>query len=90
MVRVRRKVLWTSDEEDGEAVEQERSNEDGEGAILSLDIGSGEKVDTRREREYRTENEVTERSLDQFLTDDHQVRTVHPDLKKEALAILST
>lgn len=89
MVRVKRKVLWTSDEEDGEAVEQERSNEEGEGAILSLglDTGSGEKVDTR---EYRTEHEVTERSLDQFLTDDHQVRTVHPDLKKEALAILST
>jgi len=91
IVRVKRKVLWTLDEETGEAaVEQEQINKEEEGAILDSDTDSKKymAVDTRLEGGYRKHMEVTE-SVDQFFID-HQARAVHPGLKKEALAILST
>ena len=96
VVRVKRKVLWTSEKG---VMEPEPRDENEEETILDLDMESAEDatkymaVDTRSEREHMTEHvEITERDLDQFFTDppiDHQTQEVHSDLKKEALTILS-
>ena len=96
VVRVKRRVLWTSDEG---VVEQEPSAESEEEATLDSDMESTEDVmnymavDTRSGRGYEKEHaEVTEKHLDQFFIDvpiDRQARVVHSDLKKEALAVLS-
>lgn len=96
VVRVKRKVLWSFDEEAGGA-EQEQSDKKEEGAILDLDMNSTEDVakrttiDTRAGRGHMTEHVAPH--LDQFFIDlpeDHRARVVHPDLKKEAWAIFST
>jgi len=93
-VRVRRKVLFTLKEG---VVEQKPSNKEEE-AIQASDMKSAEEatkymaVDTRSKKGMNELVEVTGKNLDQFFVDlpiDHQSRVVHPDLKKEALAILS-
>ena len=86
VVTVKRNLLWTSDDQVGEAVAQEPSGEE-DGSILKSDISSTEDiaVDTRPD-------DVQISKMDQFFIDlpiDHQARA-HPDLKKEALAIFST
>lgn len=97
VVRVKRKVLWTFDEEAEGAVGQEQSDKKKEGAILDSnmkDVTECTTADTSREGEHRSEHEeFPERELDQFFIDlpiDHQARMVHPDLRKEALAVFST
>ena len=86
VIRVKRKVLWPFDEQDKKE----------ESAILGSDMKSAKHVttvNTRPRRGYWTENvEVIERDLDQFfvdLPDDSRTSEVHPDLRKEALAIFS-
>lgn len=88
VVRIKRKLLWPSDD----AGEMQESD-DGEGnMVLDSDMAVKKQMTvTRPERQHRTK--ISERALDQFFIDlpnDHQTREVHPDLKKEALAIFST
>ena len=94
VVRVERKVLWTSDEE---VVEQGPSDENEEEAILDSDMESAEDagkytaVDTTSESGLTEHVKITEGDMDQFFIDlpIDQTRVVNSDLKKEALTILS-
>jgi len=88
IVSVKRKVLWSFDEEAGGAVQEQSEKE--EGAIMKSteDVTKYTTIDTRPKRGYWTEHVA----LDQYFIDipeDHQSRVVHTDLKKEALAIFS-
>ena len=90
VVRIKNKVLWTSDEG---VVEQEPSDENEEETILDSDMESAEDLMNYTavvKRGYKTKHvDVTEQDLDQFFTDFPTDRAVHSDLKKEALAALS-
>ena len=90
IIKVKRKVLWSFDEEAGGAVQEQSEKE--EGAIMKSteDVTKYTTIDTRPKRGYRTEHVAPH--LNQYFIDipeDHQSRVVHPDLKKEALAIFS-
>ena len=90
VVKIKRKVLWTSDEG---VVEQKPGDENEEETILDSEMESAEDatkymaVDSRLDM---TEDvEITERELDQFFIDLPINHQTHSDTKKEALTILS-
>lgn len=90
VVRIKNKVLWTSDEG---VVDQEPSDENEEEAILDSDMDSAENLMNYTsvvKRGYEAKRvDVTRQDLDQFFTDLPADRVVHSDLKKEAMAVLS-
>jgi hypothetical protein len=93
VVRIRRKVLFTLNEEvvKRKPSSKEKANLDS-GIESAEDATNDMAVDTSTERSMNEHVEVTEKDLDQFFVDlpiDRQSRVVHPDLKEEALAILS-